>query len=375
MALNINTSGLNDSLRRLASFFMQNKLGELSNQRYMDTISEQDRLMRERGAEADVRARGLKQYESKINLDEHIKKAFIDTAKSNDAFDYNVRAAQVAREAGDEAKAKALYGRAYELAIPNLTARMNALKGKANEQDFLATMEAFGEDGVEKLMSESGQAGRAATSAGLEEKRQGVDIQKLGLEKAKFGLEKEKFDVEQGGPGGMGDKQRKEYIDYITDTEKYLIDQGVKGEKIGSSVRDFMGSYKYLDPMSKENRGKSLTYLGEIRLQLIQGIPPTPPQLSFLSKIKNVSAIEGGTPTPVEGQEVVPGEQIGPTKPSGLPSPTTGLYGQEAGDAEAKINDNMLVMITNQIMQRLGLGEDKRGYATGLAREFLAGLK
>ena len=202
MALNINTSGLNDSLRRLASFFMQNKLGELSNQRYMDTISEQDRLMRERGAEADVRARGLKQYESKINLDEHIKKAFIDTAKSNDAFDYNVRAAQVARESGDEEKAKALYGRAYELAIPNLTAKMNALKGKVNEQDFLATMEAFGEDGVEKIMAEAGTNQRANAQLPIQKSQAATSAGNLALEKEKFG-------VEQGGGGKAG----KQYID------------------------------------------------------------------------------------------------------------------------------------------------------------------
>ncbi len=232
MALNINTSGLNDSLRRLASFFMQNKLSEMSNQRYMDTLSEQDRLIRERSAESDVRARGLKQYESKINIDEYIKKAFIDTAKSNDAFDYNVRAAQVARESGDEAKAKALYGKAYELAIPNLTAKMNALKGKANEQDFLATMEAFGEDGVEKLMSESGQSARAATSAGLEKSRQGIDVQKLGLEKAKFGLEKEKF-VAEAGPGGGGK---------TTDYYKAMHSKIVGVQKYLASMKEYVES-------------------------------------------------------------------------------------------------------------------------------------
>jgi hypothetical protein len=170
----------------------------------------------------------------------------------------------------------------------------------------------------------------------------------------------------------MGDKQRKEYIDYITDTEKYLIDQGVKGEAISGNVRALFDSGKVYDPMSKENRGKALTYLGEIRLQLIQGKPPSPPQLSFLTKIRDVSAIEGGGMAPAPAGPTGTQESL---KPTGLPSPTTGLYGSETVDAEAKINQNMLSMITNQIMQRLGLGEDKRDYATGLAREFLAGLK
>jgi hypothetical protein len=58
-----------------------------------------------------------------------------------------------------------------------------------------------------------------------------------------------------------------------------------------------------------------------------------------------------------------------------LPSPQTGLNTTETVDAETKINDNMLIMITNQIMQRLALGEERRDYATQLAREFLAGLK
>jgi hypothetical protein len=141
--------------------------------------------MRERSAEADVRARGLKEYESKINVDEYIKKAFIETAKSNDAFDYNVRAAQVARESGDEAKAKDHYGRAYELALPNLTAKMNALKGKATEQDFAATMEAFGEDGVEKLMSEAGTNQRANAQLPIQKQQAATSAGNLALEKEK----------------------------------------------------------------------------------------------------------------------------------------------------------------------------------------------
>lgn len=164
MALNINTTRLNDAIQRMLSFMMQNELSELSNERYFDRsmgiMSEQDRLMRERAAEEDVRTRGLKEYESKINVDEYIKKAFIDTAKSSDAYDYNVRAGNVAKEAGDLAKSKQYFSVAYQLAIPNLRAKMNALKGRVDEQDFLAAMEAFGEDGVEKLMTEAGTNAR-----------------------------------------------------------------------------------------------------------------------------------------------------------------------------------------------------------------------
>jgi hypothetical protein len=185
MALNINTSRLNDALRQMASFFMQNKLGELSQQRQMDTYSEQDRLMRERSAAEDVQSRKTKDYESKINVEEYIKKAFIDTAKSNDAYDYNVRAGQVAKEAGDLARSKEYYGKAYELAVPNLTAKMNALKGKVDEKDFLATMEAFGEDGVEKIMSEAGTNARANQQLPIQQSQARTSAGNLALQQTK----------------------------------------------------------------------------------------------------------------------------------------------------------------------------------------------
>jgi len=100
MPLNINTSRLNDALRQMASFFMQNKLGEMSQQRQMDTYSEQDRLMRERSAAEEVAAqRGRK---SQYDLD--ISKAFKTggiKAIGDPVLDGWRQRAELAKEQGD----------------------------------------------------------------------------------------------------------------------------------------------------------------------------------------------------------------------------------------------------------------------------------
>jgi len=357
MALNINRSKLNDSIQRMLSFMMQNELSKQSNERYFnrqtDVMSEQDRLMRERSAETDVRARSMKKYESEINLGEHFQKGFFDTAIKNPAFTADIQAAQGYEAIGDMVNAKKYRTRAFEKAMPALQGELEAFEGRVSPESLVAGLEAFGESGVEKMMDKAVQQDISKRSAGTARRGQDVTVRGQDIDIQKLGLEKDKFRAEQGGPGGMGDKQRKEYIDTIDKATSFLVDQGVKGESMNSGVRALFDSGKVYDPMSKENRGQALTYLQEIKMQIIQGKAPSPPQQGFLTKVWNVPAVETG----------------------GLPSPQTGLNTTETVDAEAKINENMLGMITNQIMQRLGLGEDKRDYATQLAREFLAGLK
>jgi len=84
MALNINTSRLNDALRQMASFFMQNKLGEMSQQRQMDTYSEQDRLMRERSAAEAVASQRGRQDQFKLDKDKAILNGLLKAAESPD---------------------------------------------------------------------------------------------------------------------------------------------------------------------------------------------------------------------------------------------------------------------------------------------------
>lgn len=353
MALNINTSRLNDSIQRMLSFYMQNKLSEMSQARQMESYAEEDRLMRERAAEADVRSRGLKEYGNKLDLTDYFQKGFFDTAIKNDAFTAKIRAAQGAEMIGDIAKAKQDRATAFEMAVPAIMGNFEAFKGKVSPESLAAGVEAFGESGMEKMMDKAVQQNISMRGAATAKRGQDIAMRGQDITVRGQNIDISKLNAEQGGPGIMGDKQRKEYIDTIDKTTSFLVDQGVRGEAMNSGIRALFDSGKVYDPMSKENRGKALTYMQEIKMQIIQGKPPSPTQQGFLTKMWNVPAVEAG----------------------GLPSPQTGLTTTETVAAETQINQNMLSMITNQIMQKLGLAEDKRDYATQLAREFLAGLK
>lgn len=272
MALNINTSRLNDAIRRMASFMMQNKLGELSNERYMGAISEQDRLMRERAAEQDVRSRSLEEFKSKINIQDKIKEAFISTAKDNDAYTYNVRAGQVAEQAGDIAKAKSYYGRAFDLARPAVLAQFNALKGQVNENDLMASLEALGESGIEKTMTEAGQMSRAITSTGLEKSRQGLEGRRIALSEREQGLKEKEFVATGGGTKG--------------------------GEKINQTITDAMN---FLEPIARGDNVMTMMYkepasymnkqLSIIQQKLLSGAPLTDDDKKAISEARDFTGV------------------------------------------------------------------------------------
>jgi hypothetical protein len=95
------------------SFYMQNKLSELSNERYFDrsmgVMSEQDRLMRERAAADDVRSRKLKEYETGLNVKEAVFDALL---KSNgeptiDRVKQDIRTYEIAGNQAAKAQAEA----------------------------------------------------------------------------------------------------------------------------------------------------------------------------------------------------------------------------------------------------------------------------
>jgi hypothetical protein len=210
------------------SFFMQNKLGELSNQRYMDVISEQDRLMRERAAEEDVYNQKGEQRRKFLNISEAYEKSFIEATK-DPTYTFHVKGARLAELQGDRDLAKQHYGAAFQVATPLLESTTNVLKGQVGPEDYAAWINAMGTEGLQKMMSEAGTAGRAAKTVGLEEKRQGIDIERLGLEKSKHGLERQKFAAETGG-GALGGETPLKTSDYykawhskIEGVKKYLV--------------------------------------------------------------------------------------------------------------------------------------------------------
>lgn len=355
MAFSRDFSNVNQAIQRMMSFLMQNKLGELSNERYMDTLSEQDRLMRERAAESDVMARKASQEKYNQDIQLELYKSFLEGIKQppitrimQNIERYNMVGDTASAEA-EKKKFEAIYP-----SVVNAIYTANTGERPLSEQQIWN----FGiGGGLENMInvSKTGSSNyqfeqelpikkqQAATSAG-----------NLALNREQFGLEKEKFGAEQGRPGVLGEKQKTQYLDAINKATDFLVGQGVIGDKAGLAYYDVMGGGgKTLNPMSSENQGKTLTALNELRLQIIKGVMPTPNQEAFLSKVWNVPQIQA----------------------EGLPSMQTGLTPNETTDAESRINQNIEALVTNQIMQRLGLQEDRRDYARQLAREFLAGMK
>jgi hypothetical protein len=302
---------------------MQNKLGELSNQRYMDTISEQDRLMRERGAEADVRARGLKQYESGINVEEHLKKLYYDVAAKNSGYDAEIRAAQLAQAAGDAAGYRAHMDKAFEIANPVVTAGINALAGKVNPEDLMAGLRGLGQAGYEKLMTEAGQAGRAATGAGLEEKRQGIDVQKLGLEKAKLGLEKEKFVAEGGTTSGKTTDYYKAMHSKIGGVQKYLASMKEYVES-GGDVSTSVDWEKLLaGPTTPKLLGQALSKLSSYDTKAMKK-PLTPEEEAWIDRAWDIVNLQEEEKTGGLGASIPIAGATAGAKGAVLSAPTSG---------------------------------------------------
>jgi hypothetical protein len=343
MALRINTSRLNDSLQRMMSFYMQNKLGELSNQRYMDTIAEQDRLMRERQAESEMAAHRGRVDQFGLDLRKAAEEGIIKALSQPDIEGYPSLIKHYAY-LGDTEKAKFYADQLEEKIKPSVALVIQSRTGQRPDPN---TVEEAMMSADPKLVTDWIKEGGVQERF---EKRLPIDQQQANTSAGNLALEREKFKVEQGAPGQVGMSDQKSYIDVIDKATSYLIGQGVVGESGGSAL---FSSGKVYDPMSSENRGKALMYLQEIKMQLIQRKPLSEPQKRFITQVWNIPKVEA----------------------EGLPSPETGLTQTETTTAETQINKNMEALITNQIMQKLGLTEDRRDYATQLAKEFMAGMK
>jgi hypothetical protein len=355
MAFNRDFSNVNQAIQRMMSFYLQNKLGELSNERYMDTIAEQDRLMRERSAQEDALARGRAKESYGMDFNLAIQKGII-SAINDPALDSLRKQAQLFDMAGDTERANQAK-EAFASKVPgyiNAAYVANTGKRPLSETEIMDALMATDTDSLMTMIKEGGVNRRFEQELPIQKQQAATSAGNLALSREQFGLEKEKFGAEQGRPGMLGEKQKTQYIDTINKVSDYLISQGVVGENSGSNYFDvFGGGSKTLNPMSAENQGKTLTALNELRLQIIKGGVPTPNQEAFLSKVWNVPQIQK----------------------EGVPSMQTGLTPNETTDAETRINQNIEALVTNQIMQRLGLQEDRRDYARQLAREFLAGMK
>ncbi len=90
----------------------------------------------------------------------------------------------------------------------------------------------------------------------------------------------------------QADVQRTEWMDFVTDIEDHLRQEGVKGGTLSDRMKGVFGSGKLVDPLSPENRGAAYTYLGEIRAKLIQRQKLTSGEIRFLTTVRSTAKIE-----------------------------------------------------------------------------------
>jgi hypothetical protein len=179
----------------MMSFLMQNKLGELSNERYLDTLSEQDRLMRERSAQEDVMARGRAKENYGMDFNLAIQKGII-SAINDPALDGLRRQAQLYDMAGDTERAKQAK-EAFASKVPgyiNAAYVANTGKRPLSEAEIMDALMATDTDSLMTLIKEGGVNRRF-------EQELPIQKQQAATSAGNLALGQKQFEAEQG-PGG-----------------------------------------------------------------------------------------------------------------------------------------------------------------------------
>lgn len=165
-----------------------------------------------------------------------------------------------------------------------------------------------------------------------------VDREKLGVEREKL------TDVGAGRTQAAQDKVTERYLKWIEDTTQFLVGEGVQGEAITGDMPIYLEA-KARDPLSSEDRGKALTYLQQLRAQVLRQGPDslTDGNISFITKVWNTAGVQGFVSDKLKKVE---GGMQGPVAASagkgapapverrgGLPSPETGATTAEYDQA------------------------------------------
>jgi len=189
MAIRINRERLNDAMSKMMSFYMQNKLGELSNQRYMGTISEQDRLMRERQAEEDVRARQYQSEGSRLRIGEAFQKGLLDAVK-DPGIDSLRQRYEITKMTGDTQSANALKEEYAQKVTGFINASIQAQGGQplSNEQ-IAGFVDATDTNTTMDLLKEGGVNRRFAAELPIQRQQANTSAGNLALQREKSARE------------------------------------------------------------------------------------------------------------------------------------------------------------------------------------------
>jgi hypothetical protein len=304
MPLNINFNKTNDAIKMMLNLMMEKKMGDLTGKRQMDVASYQDKLIRDRMAEEDVKARGLKEYGADINVKEYLKKTLMDVASKEEPYNNAIKSAQVYRSQGMEKEANQAYGTGLAVAGPAIDAALASLEGKVGKENLEATLRALGPTGMKDLLDQTVGA-----------QKQKLEVDKFGLEKQKFGLEQQKFGAEQKGQGAL--KKTDYYTMWHTKIYnmkgfltkmKDVLESG--GEPGGDPTISFEWKKLFDSPMTPKLLGQALTKLEALDTKAMNpSTPLSPRDITWLNGVQDIAVLQEQSPLGVSSEDAARLEQ------------------------------------------------------------------
>lgn len=338
MALRFSFNKTDDTLAMLNRYLMQNKLSEMSNQRYMNTLSEQDRLMRERMAEEDV----LMTRRQQSGHEQRVKEAFYKFQQDIAQMDPIARLTTL-EQFVQEPEAQKQFKRQKEAAMMEmLPVWTKVSKGEQlDNNDLMALQKYIPTDKIQTTINEWGQNIRFFKELPIKQGELGVRQGELGVRQREVSL-KEK-DQTSGGA------KRGEYYniwhDKIEGAKQYLSS---KASELGADGDELTGDMKSDIARliaSKGNEttpqilGKVLTKLNQYDTKASKGML-TPEEEAWIDRAYDIMGVKkefapqeislGGNVGQVLGKAPAPAGQsahaIGERKPKTFDNGSQALY-------------------------------------------------
>lgn len=235
---------------------MQYKLGNIDQQQRLETISEQDRLMRERSAIDAVEAQRNATEKHRLTIDEIFTRANAELSKEP-GYTYLQGKARLARQQGNKADEELYATQMAETMTPYVQALYKQTTGRdLTEKDIAATLAGGGVTGAEKGISEYGTSKRFTEE---------LPIKKITAETSAghLKLAREQFGAEQGAGGKTTDYYKVMHTK-ITNVQRYLtsmkefIESGADTSTILIDWKKLMGG-----PATPQLLGQALSRLSK----------------------------------------------------------------------------------------------------------------
>lgn len=217
--------------------------------------------------------------------------------------------------------------------------------GQVSSQAATAMAQTLTEKVYSSVLGEGAATGRQERRiTGIEEPKIVMEEKKLAMRGKEFGLKEKEFRAKGR------EEESTQWLKFVEDVEDHLRQEGVKAEKLFKDA--LFGTGKVPDPLSPEHRGQAYTYLGKIRIKLIEGKPLTTGDKRFLQTVRSTFQVVkgGGLVSPETGFQ--PTEATGITEKADtmveqrLLEVLVSLYMEEGGFTEEQAREKAMKMMT-----------------------------